>query len=332
MEERKKDHIDLALDSQISPDFLDKRFNYEPLLNAHPSGDGEAFDFLGKKLKVPLWVSSMTGGTKMAGTINRNLARACNEFGMGMGLGSCRIILEDDSCFEDFNMRCIIGEEYPLFVNLGIVQIEDLLAGKKTNRIAELLDKLQADGLVIHVNPIHEWCQPEGDRIKRIPIQTIKEFLELVDYPVIVKEVGQGMGPESLKSLLKLPLEAIEFAAYGGTNFPLIELSRAESHSKEFYQPLVHVGHDAEEMVKMINHHMETGAEINCRQLIISGGIKSFLDGYYLINKSKLPAIYGHAGNFLRHASEDYNALREYVSHQVKGLQLASAYLSLKEE
>jgi len=332
MEERKKDHIDLALDSQTLPDSLDRRFNYEPLLKAHPTGDAEPFDFLGKKQKVPLWVSSMTGGTKMAGIINRNLARACNEFGMGMGLGSCRIIMDDLTYFEDFNMRPVIGDEYPFYANLGIAQVEEFLAEGKAERIQELLEKLRADGLVIHVNPIQEWCQPEGDHISRVPIETIKELLELADYPLIVKEVGQGLGPESLMSLLKLPLEAIEFAAYGGTNFSLVELLRTESRTKEFYEPLTRVGHDAEEMINIINHYHQTGVEIKCQQLIISGGIRSYLDGYYLINKSKLPAIYGQASGFLRHARGDYETLREYVSHQVKGLQMAGAYLTLKED
>ncbi|HEC42224.1 MAG TPA: type 2 isopentenyl-diphosphate Delta-isomerase [Bacteroides sp.] len=332
MEERKKDHIDLALNSQTLPESLDKRFNYEPMLSAHPSGDDEPFEFLGKTQKVPLWVSSMTGGTKMAGTINRNLARACNEFGMGMGLGSCRIIMEDETHFEDFNMRPIIGDEYPFYANLGIAQIEMFLAEKQTGRIEELLGKLRADGLVIHVNPIQEWCQPEGDNLLKPPIETISELLALVEYPVIVKEVGQGMGPESLKALLKLPLEAIEFAAYGGTNFALVELMRADDQVRKFYEPASQVGHDAVEMTETINRLIDTEKETRCRQLIISGGIKSFLDGYYLIKKSKLPAIYGQASSFLQYARGDYKILREFVSHQVSGLRLAEAYLTLKED
>jgi isopentenyl-diphosphate Delta-isomerase len=332
MEERKKDHIDLALDSRTVPDFLDSRFYYEPLLNVHPSGEDEAFDFLGKKQKVPLWVSSMTGGTKMAGIINRNLARACNEFGMGMGLGSCRIILDDKTCFDDFNMRPLIGEEYPLFANLGLAQVEKILAEGQMDRISEMLEKLRADGLIIHVNPIQEFLQPEGDRISRVPIETIKELLELADYTVIVKEVGQGMGPQSLKALLELPIGAIEFAAFGGTNFSLVELLRAGPNSREFYKPLAYVGHDAEQMVRMINKHIDSGMKTKCPQLIISGGIRSFMDGYFLINKSKLPAVYGQASGFLRYARENYETLREYVHHQVKGLQLANAFLTLKED
>lgn len=332
MEERKKDHIDLALDSRTLLDSLDRRFNYEPLLSAHPSGEDEPFSFLGKKLRVPLWVSSMTGGTKMAGIINRNLARACNEFGMGMGLGSCRIIMDDKTYFEDFNMRPVIGDDYPFYANLGIAQVEEFIEADQTGRIRELLDELNADGLVVHVNPIQEWCQPEGDRIRNAPIDTIREILARADYPVIVKEVGQGMGPQSLKALLKLPIEAIEFAAYGGTNFALVELLRGSAESREFYTPITRVGHSAEEMTETINALVESEPDIRCRQIIISGGIQSFLDGYYLISKSKIPAIYGQASGFLRHARGDYETLRQYIRHTVSGLQMARRYLTLKED
>ena len=94
---RKKDHIDLAFKSQVESGALDRRFNYEPALAAHPEpGSIPPLRFLGKTLHTPIWVSSMTGGTGHARTINRNLARACAEFGMGMGLGSCRQLLYPD--------------------------------------------------------------------------------------------------------------------------------------------------------------------------------------------------------------------------------------------
>ncbi len=99
LESRKKDHIELAFKSQTPPAVLDSRFHYEPMLKAHPKAGIAPVAILGKQQKVPIWVSSMTGGTRQAGTINRNLAMACNEFGMGMGLGSCRIILEDEYPF-----------------------------------------------------------------------------------------------------------------------------------------------------------------------------------------------------------------------------------------
>ena len=119
MTDRKKDHIDLAFKARAQMDEIDRRFNYEPLMAKHPSGELPAFDFLGKTMRAPIWISSMTGGTRLAGKINRNLARACNKFGLGMGLGSCRALLESDEHLEDFDLRNIIGTELPFFANLG---------------------------------------------------------------------------------------------------------------------------------------------------------------------------------------------------------------------
>ncbi len=333
MEERKRDHITLAFESQTPGKDLDQRFIYEPMLSAHPTESIiPETDFLGKKQKLPMWVSSMTGGTKLAGTINRNLAKACREFGLGMGLGSCRIIMEDDTYFHDFDMRNIIGEELPLYANLGINQVEILCMNKQVDKIIRMVEKLRADGLFIHVNPFQEWFQPEGDRLMQPAIDSVQDLLEQVDFPVIVKEVGQGMGKESLRALLQLPIAAIEFGAFGGTNFAKVELLRNSEQPKELFEPLSFIGHDAYQMVNMINQIVEEeGNSIQCNQLIISGGIKSFLDGYYLIQKSKIPAIYGQASTFLKYAKEDYEPLHEFLTHQIKGLQMAYAYLRIHE-
>lgn len=229
---RKKDHIELAFRSRVEQAQMDKRFYYEPLLSAHPNpADRQPFPFLGKMLHTPIWVGSMTGGTEWANTINHNLARACREFGMGMGLGSCRSLLFSDETFEDFNVRQLMGDELPLYANLGVAQVEQLIESQELWRISALLDKLQADGLIIHVNPMQEWLQPEGDRFKKTSLETIATFLEKVEFPIIVKEVGQGMGYQSLKALFQLPLAAVDFAASGGTNFARLELLRRDRKS-----------------------------------------------------------------------------------------------------
>jgi isopentenyl-diphosphate Delta-isomerase len=329
LETRKKDHIDLAFKSQTGMPEIDQRFHYEPMLAAHPEKGLQPFTFLGREHRIPMWVSSMTGGTKLAGTINRNLARACKEFGMGMGLGSCRIILDDDTYFEDFNMRPVIGPDMPLWANLGIAQIEELLEEEKVSLATRLVEKLEADGLIIHVNPMQEWFQPEGDILKHPPIETIQRFMDAFKYPLIVKEVGQGIGPESLKALLQMPLQAIEFAAFGGTNFARVELLRDENAEANLFEPLSYVGEDAYTMVESVNNIIASQEPV-CKELIISGGVKNFLDGYYLVQKSKLPAIYGMASTFLKYAKEDYDQLRTFVEGQVKGLEMAYAYLSVK--
>ncbi len=329
---RKRDHIELAFNAQIEKKILDDRFYYEPILAAHPKeGSWPSFSFLGKTMKAPVWVSSMTGGTAMARTINRNLAKACGEFGMGMGLGSCRALLFSDELLEDFDVRHLIGDDYPLFANLGIAQIEQLLEKGQADLIRKLIDKLRADGLIVHVNPMQEWLQPEGDRFEHPPLITIERLLETADYPVIVKEVGQGMGRESLRALLKLPLAAVDFAANGGTNFAKLELLRSDSLKHQVYEQLAFVGHSAEEMMLLTNELIdELGSERACGQIIISGGVKHFLDGYYLTESVNLPAVYGQASAFLKHARADYEDLYTYVSAQIRGLELARAYLKCK--
>ena len=108
--DRKKDHIELAFQSQVTTNQVDSRFYYEPLLAAHPIKGAWAkpFSFLNKTQKTPLWVSSMTGGTEWAYTINHNLARVAKDFGFGMGLGSCRSLLTDDTYLKDFNVRAVV--------------------------------------------------------------------------------------------------------------------------------------------------------------------------------------------------------------------------------
>ncbi len=331
MEKRKKDHIELALNSQTSVIEHDNRFNYEPMLKPHPKQSDLAIQFLGKTMNYPLWISSMTGGTEYAKIINTNLARACNEFGLGMGLGSCRTLLESDEYLSHFDLRDIIGDKYPFYANLGISQIEQAIVQNKVQEIVDLVTKIHADGLVIHVNPIQEWLQPEGDILHQSPIDTIHTFLNKTQLKVIVKEVGQGFGPQSLKALLKLPLEAIELGAYGGTNFSKVELKRSLPIVNEMLEPFSKVGNSAEQMVDEINTIVENSNDIKCKQIIISGGIKSFLDGYYLMKKSNLPSIYGQASTMLRYAREDYEKLKEYIQYQIKGLQMAYTYLTLKK-
>jgi len=278
-----------------------------------------------------MWVSSMTGGTEGAGTINRNLARACKEFGFGMGLGSCRTLLDSDAFLPDFDIRETIGEDLPMFANLGICQVEQLIEKNQTDKIIHLMERLRADGLIIHVNPMQEWFQTEGDFMQHPPIDTIKRLLDKIPYPLIVKEVGQGMGPASLKELFKLPLAAVEFAAFGGTNFARVELLRAPHTSKDMLEPLTRVGADAPEMVETVNKLFNSERKLGCKQIIISGGIQSFLDGYYLLQKSLLPAVFGQASAFLNYARQDYEQLQTYISKQIKGLEMASAYLRIKQ-
>jgi len=328
MTERKSDHIELAANSRLSSEDMDRRFSYEPVLSGHPNSPLKPKQFLGKLFHAPIWISSMTGGTAEAGHINKNLARLCKEFKLGMGLGSCRTLLNSNKHFNDFNLRDLVGPEQAFYANLGIAQIEQLISNDEITKIEGLIRKLQADGLIIHINPMQEWLQPEGDRIKHPPLETIKTLLNNLNFPIIVKEIGQGMGLASLQKLMQLPLAAIEFGAFGGTNFSKLESMRSDRNI-EINLSLSKLGHDAFEMTGFINQIVEQG-DTKCKEVIISGGISSFLDGYYLINKCKLNSIYGQASALLPHARKSYESLKKYMEQQIESLQLAYSFLQIK--
>lgn len=329
MEDRKKDHINLALSNRTGTIDKDKRFIYEPLLSGHSVPKIEPVMLAGKPFKVPVWISSMTGGSGIARHINTNLATAANEFGLGFGLGSCRIIFDSEKHIPDFDMRNVIGDESPFWANLGIAQMEQMVEKGTLNEVTDLVNLLRADGLIIHINPLQEWFQPEGDRLKHPPIDIVKEVLNQLSMPVIVKEVGQGMGRESLRALMKLPLAAIEFAAFGGTNFARVEMMRRPSTEHELFEPMVYVGQTADDMLKDVKDLLHYGAECKVPLLIISGGVRNYLDGYYYVKTSPLPAVYGMASGFLKHARDSYSTLRDWAKSHIDGLLMAHAYLKV---
>lgn len=327
-ESRKLDHIDLAKSAQTRLEDLDTRFFYEPMLACHPDNNSDiSVNFLSKKLKAPLWISSMTGGVGPARHINQNLALVCREFGLGMGLGSCRVLLDSRAYFDDFNLRPIIGEELPLYANLGIAQVEQLFENKTETKIKNLLRELDADGLIVHINPLQEWFQPEGDRLKHSPFATLTKLCEFIDTKIIVKEVGQGFGPKSLEALFRLPIVAIELSGFGGTNFTKLEQLRNEKGSA---QGLTKVGHTASEMVAFLNQIVESKKYENRPEIIISGGINNMLDGIFLKENIKLNAVIGQAKNFLTHA-ENINDLRKYTQDQINILKIAKNFLVAKD-
>lgn len=327
-EGRKSDHISLAEESRVSNFLLDDRFYYEPILKGHPSkSDVLETTFLGHTLNFPIWISSMTGGAEKARHINHNLARVCQEFGFGFALGSCRSLLDSDQYFKDFDVKSLMPD-FPMYANLGIAQVQQLIDDRATDKISVMLDKLHADGLIVHVNPMQEWLQPEGDFIAKAPVETIKDLCSLVSTSIIVKEVGQGMGPQSMDALLNLPIDGIEFAAHGGTNFAMLEMMRAAPDILDNYDKFAKIGHSAAQMVDIYNDLTEF--KKSNKTIIISGGIDGFLDGYYLINKINTKAIYGMASGFLKHALGEYDALREYAYKQTQGLLMANNLLTLR--
>jgi isopentenyl-diphosphate delta-isomerase len=108
-------------------------------------------------------------------------------------------------------------------------------------------------------------------------------------------------------------------------------LLRSSQENQEVWEPLAHVGHSATEMAALLHNLVnELDGKVQCRQIIISGGVRNFLDGYYLLGRVPLPAVYGQASGFLQHARGNYEDLQRYIANQVRGLEIANAYLKIK--
>ena len=323
--QRKDDHITLAQKSLIKTSMLDQRFFYEPMLSAHPQAKLSGQTIFGKTVMAPFWISSMTGGSDRAHGLNRVLAKMANKYKIGMGLGSCRCLIDNSERFDDFNLRGILGDDLPFFANIGIAQLEEInLNQDKRNFFLSQIRNLGVDGLIIHVNPLQEWLQPEGDRFSLSPVKSISNFIEhCSEIKIIVKEVGQGFGPRSMKEILRLPIAGIEFASFGGTNFSRLEMLRGDK--KAHQSSLAFVGHSVEEMIGFFNSCDSSGVDV-----ILSGGVTNFLDGYYYQQLINANSVIGMAGEVLKYALQGEIALDDFIAHQVEGYKFASQFLTTK--
>lgn len=348
--ERKSHHLELAEKSQLDSAHLNSLFDYEPLISGFPKSALEESPLTlagsNKTVRHPLWISSMTGGTGAAGAINKALAKVAGEFGLGMGLGSCRPLLENEDYFDDFNLRPILGDNGVLFANFGMAQIFEQLEKDKGERLIGICERLEVDGLFLHINPLQEWYQPEGDRWFLSPMEIIDQLGEILHKKGMllgVKEVGQGMGPRSLEALIKSTADIIEFAAFGGTNFSLLERLRSPQNNDENLvksttfnevskpKEFCFVGHSAEEMVSHVNRIIgENKALKDQKTFIVSGGIRSFLHGHYLLENLAGNGLYAMAKPFLEEAQKGEDSLRSFVQSELEGLTMAKTFLRAK--
>ncbi len=317
---RKDDHIDLAIASQHN--FRDDRFEYEPMYGVHPDFKPDPFIFLGKKMNYPFWISSMTGGGSDSKKYNEIFASVCGDLGLGMGLGSCRALMEDQSLIKDFDLRSLLGPEAPFFMNLGIAQIAELISNGELNKLNDVLGALQADGLIVHINPLQEFFQPEGDLIVERPIDIVEKLKMKFLGTIVVKEIGQGMGSRSLKALSDLEIDGLELAGFGGTNFTKLEQIRTKSPENEF--EFQSVGEPAIEMIRCLNE-LKSSMDI-----IISGGMNDPLEAYYHQSLCNNNSVIGQAHKVLEMAQLGRENLKTYITRFVLKMRLAQNYLTIK--
>lgn len=324
---RKDHHIAFGPQSQSAVNDIDPRFNYEPLFVCTENQQLNPINFFDQQLEFPLWISSMTGGAQKAADINKNLAAACAHFGLGMGLGSLRPLMQERRMLSDYQLREIAGAKTPLYGNLGIAQLHSYLENGEITKFMDLCSKLDLDGLFIHVNPLQEWYQPEGDRFPQAPIQTLMKFKEVYKGVLFVKEVGQGMGPRSLNALIDLGVDGIELASFGGTNFSKLENSRRES---ALPSDLCNVGHTHQQMMNNLSGLLK-GREKG-PMIIVSGGVRSMLDAHYYQLKYDFPSIVAMGTPLMEKAILGEKELFNFIENLKSEYLMARACLELKED
>lgn len=225
--QRKLDHIAISLSAAADFQTVRPGFDaYHFLHLALPELDLDAIDlsceFLGHRLQAPILIASMTGGVEKASVINRNLAIAAERLGLAMGLGSQRITVTHPETLASFQVRDV-APHVPLFGNLGAVQLN---YGFGPAEVHGLVEAVGADGLFLHLNPLQEAVQPEGDRNFAGLIAKIRQLCQSVPFPILAKETGCGLAGDTAATLIDCGIKAIDVSGAGGTSWSRIEGAR----------------------------------------------------------------------------------------------------------
>lgn len=225
---RKVEHLRINLEENVQ--FYDVSTGLEKYRFVHqalPETDLTLIDtsstLFGKTLRVPLLVSSMTGGASEAERINRNLAAAAQATGIAMGLGSQRAAIADPSLARTYRVRDL-APDILLFANLGAIQLN---YGYGADECRRAVGMIQADALILHLNPIQEAVQEHGNTNWGGLLEKIEQLCRTLEIPIIVKEVGFGLSAQVARQLLDAGVSALDVAGAGGTSWAAVEAKRA---------------------------------------------------------------------------------------------------------
>jgi isopentenyl-diphosphate Delta-isomerase len=227
---RKADHLRICIEQDVQCQSITNgleryRFTHSCLPELNRSDIDLTTTFLGKQLGAPLLISSMTGGTEQAGIINRRLAEVAQHYKIAMGVGSQRVAVEKPQVADTFAVRSL-APDIPLFANLGAVQLNYEYGLDQCLRVVDLLE---ADALILHLNPLQECIQPRGDVNFRDLLDKIEKLCRKLPVPAIAKEVGNGISGEMAQKLINAGIAAIDVAGAGGTSWAKVESERAET-------------------------------------------------------------------------------------------------------
>jgi isopentenyl-diphosphate Delta-isomerase len=229
---RKADHIHINLREDVRSAIQTGLERFRFIHQALPEIDLDSIDLcqnlFGRTLQAPILISSMTGGNDEAIPINRNLALAAQETGIPMGLGSQRAAIEQPELTSSFQVRKF-APDILLFANLGAVQLNYSYGADHCQRAVEMIE---ADALILHLNPLQEAVQAEGDTRFAGLLHKIEKVCKTLPVPVVVKEVGWGISEKTASQLVSAGVAAIDVAGAGGTSWSQVEMHRAKNQSQ----------------------------------------------------------------------------------------------------
>jgi isopentenyl-diphosphate delta-isomerase len=309
---RKDEHLDVILSGRarhgLDSGFGDIRFVHEALPDLDHGKIDLGADFLGRRLKAPLLISSMTGGPERAEAINARLAEAAQHLGIGLAVGSQRAALESDGAPGlDMALR-LKAPDTPILANIGAAQ---LTRGFGVDEARRVLDMIAADALIVHLNPLQEACQPEGDRDWWGVGAALEALVKALDAPVVVKETGAGMSAATAKRLLAMGVAAVDVAGAGGSNWATVEGERAEGQADK-----AHAAAFADWGIPTARSIADVRAACPKALIIGSGGIR---DGVEAAKAIRLGAdMVGQAAGVLTAATISTEAVVEHFQTLIR--------------
>jgi isopentenyl-diphosphate delta-isomerase len=327
IDQRKADHIKINLEQDVRSALTNGLENYHFVHEALPELDLNRIDttlsLFGKKLNSPILVSSMTGGTSEAETINLRLAEAAQECNVAMGVGSQRAAIEHPEQAKTFQVRRA-APDILLFANLGAVQFN---YGYGIDQCRAAVDMIQADALYLHLNPVQEAVQDAGDVNFEGLAKKIEEVCRKLEVPVIAKEVGWGISERTARLLVDCGVKAIDVAGAGGTSWSQVEMHRApDEFTRQLAATFIGWGIPTAESILNVKKAVP-GATI-----FASGGIKDGLDIAKCIALGA--TLGGMAGNFLKAAAvstEKAVETMKLIKKQIDVTMFATSASALKD-
>lgn len=307
IESRKNDHIRINIEENVRSILSNGLERYRFVHNALPEIELREIDLsqniFNKNISIPVLISSMTGGTSQAYQINKVLALAAEEYGLAMGVGSQRAAIEDNSLAETFNIRKF-APNCLLLANLGAVQLN---YGYGINECKRAVGMIEADALVLHLNPLQEAIQPEGNTNFSGLLNKIEHICKNLSVPVVVKEVGWGISEEIAKKLTDVGVAAIDISGAGGTSWSQVERFRlTEPREIKVAEAFLDWGLPTAEALVNVRRSLPD------IQLFASGGLNTGID---VAKTLALGAnLAGMAGVFLRAAVVSFENLIETIS------------------